>query len=141
MVRINVRGATSKSSFPVPTLQSAYAYTPKFELWMNGLVWQAIYNVINSYNAIEMESQNVPQAGVMRTFTHAPHDIFIGRVKVLEDTVLAIQKPDDIYAKDTTRAKGEEEVSYYHRVYRAILALLQKNGHVRFKPPRDFADD
>jgi len=134
----------SKSSFPIPTLQSAYAYTPKFELWMNGIVWQAIYNVVNSYNLVEVESAQAPAIGG-RMKTHAPEDMFIGRVRILEDTVLAIQEPDSIYkeqfdkAKETHGETGEYEMA--HAIYRAILGLLQRNGHVRFKPPRDFADD
>lgn len=141
MVRGRGTHTISKSSFPVPTLQSAYAYTPKFELWMNGLVWQAIYNVINAYNTIEMNSENIPQAGIIRTATHAPVDIFIGRVRVLEDTVMAIQQPDNAYNNDLTRLGKSKDENYYHGLYKAILQLLHRNGHVRFKPPRDLADD
>ena len=108
---------------------------------MNGLVWQAIYNVINAYNTIEMNSENIPQAGVMRTSTHAPVDIFIGRVRVLEDTVMAIQKPDSPSENDVKKLGNSKNEDYYHGLYRAILQLLHRNGHVRFKPPRDIADD
>ncbi len=125
----------------MPTLQSAYAYTPKFELWMNGLVWQAIYNVINAYNTIEMNSENIPQAGIIRTETHAPVDIFIGRVRVLEDTVMAIEKPDKHYETELEKLGSKKDENYYHGLYKAILQLLQRYGHVRFKPPRDLADD
>ena len=62
----------AQASRQTPTFDSGHAYTPKFELWMNGIVWQAIYNVINSYNTVEMESENVPQAGIMRTFESFP---------------------------------------------------------------------
>ncbi len=121
-------------------MQTAYAYTPKFELWMNGLVWQAIYNVINSYNVIESEMGSYE--GRMLSISHAPHDVFIGRVRVLEDTVLSIQKKDSIYETETSESyDSAKETDHYHKVYRAILGLLQRNGHVRFKPPRDFAED
>lgn len=107
---------------------------------MNGLVWQAIYNVINSYNLIEMESSGMQ--GIIKSDTHAPEDIFIGRVRVLEDTVMAIIAPDQLYTKEETEAKAHEEPEdVYHGIYKAILKLLQRKGHIRFKPPRDFADD
>src|SRR5437867_10939080 len=107
---------------------------------MNGLVWQAIYNVINAYNTIEMNSENIPAAGVMRTSTHAPADIFIGRVRVLEDTVMAIEKSDDFYKADVVSLGKSKNENYYHGLYSAILKLLNRKGHVRFKPARDVAD-
>jgi len=131
----------AQTSRQTPTFDSGHAYTPKFELWMNGIIWQAIYNVINSYNTVEMESQNVPQAGIMRTVTHAPVDIFIGRVRVLEDTVMAIEKKDSFYEADIAKLGSKKDEDYYHSLFGAILKLLHRNGHVRFKPPRDLADD
>ena len=126
---------------PTPTFESGHAYTPKFELWMNGIIWQAIYNVVNSFNTVEMQSENIPAAGVMRTSTHAPADIFIGRVRVLEDTVMAIEKSDDFYKADVVSLGKSKNEDYYHGLYSAILKLLNRKGHVRFKPARDVADD
>ena len=107
---------------------------------MNGLVWQAIYNVINGYSRIEMNTENIPQAGIMRTSTHAPVDIFIGCVRVLEDMIMAIQKPDELYTKEV-EVEGKRDEDYYHMLFTALLKLLHRKGHVRFKPPRDVADD
>ena len=108
---------------------------------MNGIVWQAIYNVVNSFTMQEVETMPIPGVG-LKSGTHAPFDIFIQRVHILEDTVLSIEKEDSFYQNDSTaigRTKGELEQA--HLRYRAILRLLHRNGHLRFKPPRDFADD
>lgn len=131
----------SKSSLPVPTFQSGEAYTPRFELWMNGIIWQAIYNVVNSFTMQEVDSMTIPSLG-LKTGTHAALDIFIERVNILEDTVLSIQKADSFYDDDqTTYEKEKTELRRAHLKYRAVLRLLHRGGHVRFKPPRDFADD
>src|SRR5437868_14312978 len=130
-----------QSASQTPTFDSGHAYTPKFELWMNGIIWQAIYNIINSYNTVEMDSQNVPQAGIMRTATHAPVDIFIGRVRVLEDVLVAIEKKDTLYENEVGLLGERRDEDYYHRFFTVMLRLLHRNGHVRFKPPRDIADD
>jgi len=124
-----------------PTFQSGEAFTPRFELWMNGIVWQAIFNVVNSFTMQEMSTIPIPGMG-LTSGTRAPIDIFIGRVRILQDTVLSIQDPDSFYERDmskidTENDKGEQA----HLVYRAILRLLHRSGHLRFKPPRDFADD
>ena len=108
---------------------------------MNGIVWQAIFNVVNSFTMQEMSTIPIPGMG-LTSGTRAPIDIFIGRVRILQDTVLSIQDPDSFYERDmskidTENDKGEQA----HLVYRAILRLLQRTGHLRFKPPRDFADD
>lgn len=105
---------------------------------MNGLIWQAIYNVINAYNMVEMQSIMEPGQG-SAAITHAPDDIYVRKVGLLEDTVLSIEKPDDQYKLDTTTT--EKNVDKARITYRAVLAFLHRKGHVRFKPPRDFADD
>jgi len=106
---------------------------------MNGVVWQGIYNVLNSYTSIEMTMQAVQ--GMTHSSGHAADDIFIGRVKVLEDIVRSIDVFDSIYLKDVEKRKGEDPVDFHHRKFTAILTFLRRNHHVRFKPPRDFADD
>jgi hypothetical protein len=108
---------------------------------MNGIIWQAIYNVVNSFSMQEMSSFTIPGIG-LQSSTKVPMDIFIERVSILQDTVLSIQKADSFYEDamkkvDKEKSAGERA----HQVYRAILALLHRNGHLRFKPPRDFADD
>jgi len=131
----------SRSTLPTPTFQSGEAYTPRFELWMNGIIWQAIYNVVNSFSMQEMQTMPIPGVGLTSS-TKVPIDIFIERVSILQDTVLAIQKPDNFYTdaiKVASKEKNGGEKA--HEIYRAILALLHRNGHLRFKPPRDFADD
>ena len=130
----------SRSTLPTPTFQSGEAYTPRFELWMNGIVWQAIYNVVNSFTMQEVASITGPQ-GLM-SGTHAPFDIFIQRVDILEDTVLSIQKGDPRWEEDEKGfSKEKQPIERAHMKYRALLKLLHRTGHVRFKPPRDFADD
>src|SRR3989442_15055318 len=100
----------SKSALPAPTFQSGEAYTPRFELWMNGIVWQAIYNVVNSFTMQEVETMPIPGVGLKRG-THAPFDIFIQRVHILEDTVLSIEKEDSFYQNDSaTISKTKEEL-------------------------------
>jgi hypothetical protein len=106
---------------------------------MNGIIWQAIYNVVNSYSMMEMESFQAKGTG--KASTHAPEDMFVGRVRILEDTVLAVQKPDSLYQKTLQEDKSEDAFEQAHLIYKALLALLQRNGHLRFKPPRDFADE
>ena len=130
----------SRSTLPTPTFQSGEAYTPRFELWMNGIIWQAIYNVVNSFSMQEMSTMPIPGVGLTSS-TRVPIDIFIERVAILQDTVLAVQRTDVKYdeaIKDARKEKGGEQA---HHIYRAILGLLQRKGHLRFKPPRDFADD
>jgi hypothetical protein len=123
-----------------PTFQSGEAYTPRFELWMNGIIWQAIYNVVNSFTMQEMMS--IASSGEMKSGTRVPIDIFIERVRILEDTVLAVQRPDSIYESAMEQADKESDAAEQsHMIYQAILKLLHRNGHLRFKPPRDFADD
>lgn len=107
---------------------------------MNGIIWQAIYNVVNSFTMQEMSSMTIPGVG-LRSGTKVPIDIFIERVRILQDTVLAVQDPDDSYKEDLAKAEKMEGGDHAHEVYRAILRLLNRKGHVRFKPPRDFADD
>ena len=105
---------------------------------MNGLIWQAIYNVINAYNMVEMQSIMEPGQG-SAAITHAPDDIYVRKVGLLEDTVLSVEKPDDLYrAAIMTDYKGVEKARV---TYRAVLSFLHRKGHLRFKPPRDFADD
>lgn len=83
----------------------------------------------------------IPTMG-LRTGTHAALDIFIERVNILEDTVLSIQKEDRFYSTDQTAFEKEKvELKRAHLKYRAILRFLHRTGHIRFKPPRDFADD
>ena|SRR2546425_459472 len=130
----------SKSALPAPTFQSGEAYTPRFELWMNGIVWQAIYNVVNSFTMQEMSSFTIPGIG-LQSGTKAPVDIFIERVRILQDTVLAIQEKDSFYDTDVKVASKEKGSEQAHLIYQAILKLLRRNGHIQFKPPRDFADD
>ena len=127
-------------SLQTPTFASGEAYTPRFELWMNGIIWQAIYNVVNSFSMQEMATIPIPGVG-LTSGTRAPVDIFIERVRILQDTVLSVQKEDSFYLKDIDSAKDEKGSEQAHLVYRAILRLLQRTGHLRFKPPRDFADD
>jgi len=107
---------------------------------MNGIIWQAIYNVVNSFSMQEMATIPIPGVG-LTSGTRAPVDIFIERVRILQDTVLSVQKEDSFYLKDMDLAKDEKGSEQAHLVYRAILRLLQRTGHLRFKPPRDFADD
>lgn len=107
---------------------------------MNGIIWQAIYNVVNSFTMQEMSSMTIPGVG-LRSGTKVPIDIFIERVAILQDTVLAVQSPDDKYKEAITEAKEETGGDQAHSIYRAILGLLNRKGHIRFKPPRDFADD
>ena len=107
---------------------------------MNGIIWQAIYNVVNSFSMQEMSTMPIPGVGLTSS-TRVPIDIFIERVAILQDTVLAVQTTDSKYddaIKESRKQKGGEQA---HIVYRAILRLLHRNGHLRFKPPRDFADD
>jgi hypothetical protein len=130
----------SRSSLPTPTFQSGEAYTPRFELWMNGIIWQAIYNVVNSFSMQEMSSMTLPGVG-LRSATKVPIDIFIERVRILQDTVLAIQQPDSFYEADMNVAADMKGGDQAHEVYRAVLRLLHRNGQLKFKPPRDFADD
>jgi len=105
---------------------------------MNGLIWQAIYNVINAYNMVEMQSIMEPGQG-SAAITHAPDDIYVRKVGLLEDTVLSIEKPDDLYCESiSTDLRGVERARI---IYRSVLAFLHRKGHLRFKPPRDFADD
>ena len=107
---------------------------------MNGIIWQAIYNVVNSFTMQEMES--IATRGVMRSATSVPIDIFVERVRLLEDTVLAVQQNDSYYDTDMVEAdKVKDPAEQSHLIYRALLRLLHRNGHLRFKPPRDFADD
>ena len=131
----------SKSTLPTPTFQSGEAYTPRFELWMNGIIWQAIYNVVNSFTMQEMES--IATKGIMRSGTSVPIDIFVERVRILEDTVLAVQRNDSLYDSDMVEADKlkDDPSEQSHLLYRALLKLLHRHGHLRFKPPRDFADD
>ena len=83
----------------------------------------------------------IPGVG-LTSGTKAPIDIFIERVRILRDTVLAIQKEDSFYHEDMLKVDREKEKGEQaHLVYQAILRLLHRNGHLRFKPPRDFADD
>ena len=108
---------------------------------MNGIIWQAIFNVVNSFTMQEMQTTPVPNVGLI-SGTKAPIDIFIQRVRILQDTVLAMEKSDEMYEKDLDEAKSENEGGEQaHLVYRAVLRLLHRRGHLRFKPPRDFADD
>ncbi len=108
---------------------------------MNGIIWQAIYNVVNSFSMQEMSSFTIPGIG-LQSGTRVPTDIFIERVKILRDTVLAVQKEDTFYETDMkTIVKEKDRVEEAHMIYRALLRLLHRNGHLRFKPPRDFADD
>ena len=88
----------------------------------------------------EMSTMPIPGVGLTSS-TRVPIDIFIERVAILQDTVLAVQKTDTTYEdaiKEANKKKGGEQA---HHLYRAILGLLQRKGHLRFKPPRDFADD
>src|SRR2546425_12895664 len=103
----------SKSTLPTPTFQSGEAYTPRFELWMNGIIWQAIYNVVNSFTMQEMSSFTIPGVG-LQSGTRAPVDIFIERVRILQDTVLAIERPDAIYEKELKEAKKEKGSEQAH---------------------------
>jgi hypothetical protein len=131
----------SKATLPVPTFSSGEAYTPRFELWMNGIIWQAIYNVVNSFSMQEMHSFTIPGMG-LTSGTKVPTDIFIERVKILRDTVLAVQREDSFYQEDMKEiAKQKDRVEEAHIIYQAMLRLLHRSGHLRFKPPRDFADD
>lgn len=131
----------SKGALQTPTFASGEAYTPRFELWMNGIIWQAIYNVVNSFTMQEMHSFTIPGIG-LQSGTKVPVDIFIERVKILHDTVLAVQKKDAIYETDLKEIeKQKDKVEQAHMSYRAVLKLLHRSGHLRFKPPRDFADD
>jgi hypothetical protein len=108
---------------------------------MNGIIWQAIYNVVNSFTMQEMQSFTIPGIG-LQSATKVPVDIFIERVKILHDTVLAVQKKDAIYDEDLKEiVKEKDRVEQAHAMYRSVLRLLHRSGHLRFKPPRDFADD
>lgn len=139
-VKVRFIHEMSRSSLPTPSFQSGEAYTPRFQLWMNGIIWQAIYNVVNSFTMQEMSSMTIPGMG-LKSGTAVPIDIFIERVRILQDTVLAIQEPDSFYEDDIKKAESEKGADQAHSVYRAILRLLNRNGQLRFKPPRDFADD
>jgi len=83
----------------------------------------------------------IPGVG-LRSSTKVPIDIFVERVAILQDTVLAVQRADSFYDEAVKQLKTKSEGSEQaHHLYRAILGLLQRSGHLRFKPPRDFADD
>lgn len=119
-----------------PSAKAAFVYTPKWELWYNGLIWQAVFNVINSYNLMEygqlhVQGINIPQGGPVQ-------GIFIERVRILQDMILP-GWPDNDYKKEIAALNGSD-LEAAHQVFRTVLGLLHRRGNIRFKPPRDPAD-
>ena len=120
-----------------PTARTAFVYTPKWELWYNGLIWQAVFNVINSFNIMEYGQLHV--SGVNIPQSKATTELFIERVRVLQDLILP-GWADNEYEKAMKTLNKTDEREVAHEIFRAILGLLHRRGNIRFKPPRDPAD-
>ena len=127
-----------------PEVSSAYAYSPKWEIWVNGLVWEAVQRCVQAYSlmqATEAYVQGVPLSKIT-----VPDDLFVRRVLVLYKLLHRIQRPDPQYEKmaETTEKMlhGRDGVNWIWAMdlFEEIMAYLHRTGHLRFKPPLDPAD-
>jgi hypothetical protein len=70
-------------------------YSPDFELWYGGQIWQAFQNVINSYKVLEFNEQS--EHGFRRSVSQVPDDLFIRRVMILRGTLLRSWRNDPAF--------------------------------------------
>lgn len=93
---------------------------------------QALINVDNSFQIFEIESKNVPQAGIMTSITHVPFDRFAGNVMILANWVIPVMQDQDY--KDAVKGKDPMKAPIdYHQ---AILQLLERQGFFLGMVPR-----
>lgn len=84
----------------------------------------ALTNVDNSFQIFEMESRNIPAAGVTVANTHISRDRFAGNVMILADWIIPTIQ-DDAY-KDSVMGKNSfKDAELFHQ---AIIQLLERGG-------------
>lgn len=116
--------------------RSSEGYKPRFEIWMNVFLHQAVKNTINSLTSLEIETRNIPGAGIMTSTAHIPLDRLVWNVKILDALIIDEWKIADKTADFEAMTKGidknEEPDKYFHQ----IIQLLQKRRMLRFRQPR-----
>lgn len=123
---------------PSPSMEDAYAYAPRWEIWYNGAMYQQMMNCIMSFSQSETHSQVIPQLGPQLVVKVGP-DRFNYNVRLWRAMLLKEEREDELFKKAEALAKKDKWPEM--ELFTAIVDLLHAKGHIRFKPPRDLADD
>ncbi len=117
--------------------RSSQGYKPRFELWMNVFLHQALLNVVNSLSSLEVTTRSAE--GMMVSEVRVPVDRLVWNVKILDAILIDEWKAADKVADYEAMVKGidveEDPDLYFHQ----LVQLLQKRRMLRFKPPRSLA--
>lgn len=141
-------------------------YTPKWDLWINGFLHQAVMNVINSLMTIEIETSTKSAGGTMLTASsgHAAIDKLEGNVLILKGLVLeswmdetfrsawtaAWEDPEDgesvnLRGDPVDVEEAEKVLDFQARIVKAskafnsIWQLFERNRFLRLIPERTLA--
>ncbi len=117
--------------------RSSQGYKPRFELWMNVFLHQALLNVVNSLSSLEVTTRSAQ--GLMISEVRVPVDRLIWNVRILDALLIDEWKIGDKVADYEAMVKDinieDEPDRYFHQ----LVQLLQKRRMLRFKPPRSLA--
>ena len=91
-----------------------------------------------SFSQSETHSQVIPQLGPQMVVKVGP-DRFNYNVRLWRAMLLKQEREDPSFRKDEEKAGKEEWPEM--ALFTAIIDILHSKGHIRFKPPRDLADD
>jgi hypothetical protein len=119
-------------------MEDAYAYAPRWEIWYNGAMYQQMMNCIMSFSQSETHSQVIPGLGPQFVVKVGP-DRFNYNVRLWRSMLLKSEREDPAFKKNEEAAKKEKWPEM--ALFTAIVDILHAKGHIRFKPPRDLADD
>ncbi len=116
--------------------RSSQDFKPRFELWMNVFLHQALTNVINSLTSLEITTRTLPGTGMMISEARVPLDRLVWNVKILRAMITDGWREADKVADFEAMTKGvnieKDPDEYFHR----ILALLDKRGMLRYRQGR-----
>ena len=96
------------------------------EIDYNGLVKEALMTVIDLPKISDFASENIPQAGIMRSSSHFSPERFDRAVKTLSRMIVSRMR-DDKYKPD--EAKNADDL------WEQVMELLDRNGFWQ-KPTR-----
>ena len=118
--------------------ETSQRYIPRFELWMNVFIHQALMNCVNSLATLEVTTQAI--AGTMLTQTRIPLDRLVWNVKIFDALLIDEWKEKDAVVDWDVLIEGIDIDKDPNKWLHAIIMLLKKRGQLRFKPPRSLAD-
>src|SRR2546430_16215696 len=118
---------------PSPSMEDAYAYAPRWEIWYNGAMYQQMMNCVMSFSQSETHSQVIPQLGPQMVVKVGPdrlnYNVLLWRAMLLKQ-----EREDPSFLRDEEKAK--KEIWPEKTLLTAIVDIIHSNGLIRFNPPR-----